>query len=164
MPMRNVPSYQPDTVEILDRAIALMSVPHAIVRDYQLFATDEDDQPVEYGDPAACRFCVAGVVEHAAMLTRRPGKVLSETDAYMPMDLPEAEQIAEACQVTFRDPTDDPAWDNRSDDCQTLIEIFDRAWRDGDHGNDPELVRESVVQYLQRGRDHIASELSGVGA
>lgn len=53
-------------VAILAEAERLMGVPHAIVDEYIDFAEDADGFAVPVGDPAACRFCVSGVVDHAA--------------------------------------------------------------------------------------------------
>lgn len=55
-----------EAIQIIDKAKELMCVPHAVVTSYNSFATDAADEQVKYGDPAACKFCMSGIIQHAA--------------------------------------------------------------------------------------------------
>lgn len=62
-------SITPDiAVATLEEAKRLLDRPHPIVRNYTEFVTDEAGETLEYGDPSACRFCVAGLLRHAYVI------------------------------------------------------------------------------------------------
>jgi hypothetical protein len=159
-----MPEYNPDLVQILDLAIDMLRKPQSIVIRYEQFATDANGLTVGYGDPAACRFCAAGVVEHAATLIREPGRVLPKRSAEWPTSIScdEQDAIAAACRVETAPRND--YWAGEPDLADTLLEIFERAWSDGrddpEHDSpDRDLVAAHLITYLQRGRDEIAASL-----
>lgn len=153
-----MPEYQPDHVQILDKAIELLRFPGSIVARYEHFATDKDDNAVGYGDPAACRFCCAGVVEHAAQLIRDPGVIVNGWSDPSAISCDEQDLIAKACRVDTTPHND--YWSGEPDLADSLLEIFQRAWYDGRDDptlEDPDrtIVAARLIEYLQRGRDNI---------
>lgn len=103
-----------DALRILRHARYLLRQPDSIVAEYDEFATDQHGEEVRYGDPAACRFCCAGVLNHAASLeglgSREPD------DHWSGAPLTAAEQ--------------DFAWGTGAVDHTTPVGTFALAWQE----------------------------------
>lgn len=125
-------------LDILSEAERLMTVPHAIVPSYMAFATDDDGQDVEYGDPAACRFCVAGVLNHAAAVVTGVDNIYYDAELRL-VNGPEVEVDSYTYDESLLDG----------------INVFDEEWKkanlkDTDTPNEDRLeqVREGVLARL----------------